>query len=148
MSGDPSNKESTSVIDEVRAVRRRVARRLAELEPLVREYEELLEVAGELGIDTESGAQSEVAPAKGAAPPHRKAGPRGGTQRSAPAALRPDNDRSRHVVEAVRARPGATVAEVATTLEAPAKSLYRPVRELTSSGALIKRGRQLFPGPG
>lgn len=146
MSGGPSNKQSPSVIDEVRAVRQRVARRLAELEPLVREYEQLLEVAGGLGIDTESGAQPEVSPATGPAPPRRKTAPRRGSQRSAPAAPRPD--RSLLIVEAVRASPGATVAEVATTLEAPAKSLYRPVRELTISGALIKRGRQLFPGPG
>ena len=40
-----------SLADEVRTVRERVSARLAELEPLVREYDELLKLADELGID-------------------------------------------------------------------------------------------------
>jgi hypothetical protein len=37
------------------------------------------------------------------------------------------------------------VAEYAKSFKMPATSLYRPVRELTSAGVLVKRARQLFP---
>ncbi len=48
------------------------------------------------------------------------------------------------VLEAVRAHPGKTVAEYAELLKLAPGTLYRPVRELTTEGALVKRARQLF----
>jgi DNA-binding IclR family transcriptional regulator len=47
------------------------------------------------------------------------------------------------VIEALRAKPGTTITELATILDMPATSLYRPVRDLTDAGTLIKRGRGL-----
>ena len=49
------------------------------------------------------------------------------------------------VLDAVSRHPGKTVADYAEALEVPPTSLYRPVRELTAAGVLVKRARQLFP---
>jgi Winged helix-turn-helix DNA-binding len=179
-----------SLADEVRTVRQRVVARLNELEPLVREYEELLVLAGELGI-TPPGAGAAGAPGSrraGTNGPARGAiandpGPEGdqaaaeeaaadsgpGTAdtpvepsaASRPPIVRPPSpgrqrrrrsgtaaagepERDALVLETLRANPGATTAELASLLGVPATSLYRAVRELTSSGAIVKRGRGLY----
>jgi DNA-binding IclR family transcriptional regulator len=49
------------------------------------------------------------------------------------------------VLEAIHTEPGMTVAEYARTLSLSPARLYRPVRELTNNGVIVKRGRQLFP---
>ena len=54
-------------------------------------------------------------------------------------------ERDARLLEAVSANPGATVAEIATALGVDAVSLYRPVRDLASTGQVVKRGRGLFP---
>jgi hypothetical protein len=61
-----------------------------------------------------------------------------------PAANTVDHQVGQRVLEAVRSEPGKTVAEYAELLGVSASSLYRPVRELTNDGALVKRARQLF----
>jgi hypothetical protein len=71
-------------------------------------------------------------PAQGARPPTRR--------QSAP-----NGELSARVVVAVRTDPGKTVAEYAELLGVPPTALYRPVRRLTTEGALVKRARQLFP---
>jgi hypothetical protein len=115
-----------SLADEARAVRQRVASRLRELEPLVREYEDLKRLAAEMGVDET---------------------PRGGGQRSAPGSRQraggdPVGER---VLSAVRSDPGKTVADYAKAMDMPATALYRPVRELAATGVIVKRARQLFP---
>jgi hypothetical protein len=139
-----------SLADEVRTVRERVATRLAELEPLVQEYEELRALADELGLAAR-GPAAPVAVPEPVAVPGPVAAPQAlpppgspGVRPRGRAGQRQESDRRRHVLDAVRSNPGVTVAEVASILDTPAKSLYRPVRELTSSGELVKRGRQLF----
>lgn len=111
------------LIDEVRSFRQRVAERLNELEPLVREYNELKRVAAEIGLGDAAGDT--------AAEPGEDGGRSGGVA-----------DR---VLDAVRADPGKTVADYAAILGVPATTLYRPVRELTTDGVLVKRARHLFP---
>ena len=115
-----------SLADEARAVRQRIAARLRELEPLVREYEDLKRLAAEMGVDEGS------VPSR----PSSKAGAR-------PQA--PSSQIAGRVLDAVRSDPGKTVAEYASSMGVPATSLYRPVRELTAAGVLVKRTRQLFP---
>jgi hypothetical protein len=138
-----------SLIEEVRTVRERVAARLRELEPLVREYEELKRAATEMGID-----QSEItraAPDGPAKPAARR--PRGragsGQRRSSRTATRapdpPAPELSDRVLKAVSADPGKTVAEYARALEVAPTAIYRPIRELTTAGAIVKRARQLYP---
>jgi hypothetical protein len=138
-----------SLVDEARTVRQRVADRLAELEPLVREYEELEQLAAEMGLERSSSAA-----AADRAEPHATQQPRRSTRaRRTPARrnhARSDDpagsgDLATRVVDAVRAAPGKTVAEYASDLDVSSTALYRPVRQLTTSGAIVKRARQLFP---
>jgi uncharacterized membrane protein len=153
-----------SLADEARTLRERVAARLAELEPLVREYEELQRVAAEIGLrpsapaGSASAAAAEVtAPAAAPAAPSgdvpasradqpvprptaRRRQARRGQSRVAAAA-----ERDARVLEAVSEHPGATVAEIASVLGVDAVSLYRPVRDLASAGKVVKRARGLFP---
>jgi hypothetical protein len=115
-----------SLADEARAVRQRIAARLRELEPLVREYEDLKRLAAEMGLDDASAATRP-------------------SSNDAPGPQTPSSQTAGRVLDAVRSDPGKTVAEYAKSLEVPATSLYRPVRELTAAGVLVKRSRQLFP---
>jgi hypothetical protein len=140
-----------SLADEARTLRERVATRLAELEPLVREYEELQRVAAEIGLSASAAASSSPeepadasATAADAAQRPARTAPRRQTrrgQRRVAAAA----ERDAHVLEAVAANPGTTVAEIASVLGVDAVSLYRPVRDLASTGKVVKRGRGLYP---
>jgi hypothetical protein len=140
-----------SLVDEAREVRERIAARLRELEPLVAEYHELQKVAGEMGIDsrerlpaaaTATRASREKRPRATRHPRQRKsAGKRG----SSPGAAGGNDEFAQRMLEAVRDQPGKTVADYAGLLALPPATLYRPTRELTAAGAIVKRGRQLFP---
>lgn len=144
-----------TLADEARTLRERVAARLAELEPLVREYQELQRVADELGL-TESepaSATAEEPAAPAAAAPQaaasdqqsRRASARRRQARRGQSRVAAAAERDARLLEAVSANPGATVAEIATALGVDAVSLYRPVRDLASTGQVVKRGRGLFP---
>jgi hypothetical protein len=141
-----------SLADEARTLRERVATRLAELEPLVREYQELQRVAAEIGLASPEPASSaseepEAPPAApaGDAQRARPAAPRRRQPRRGPSRVAAAAERDARLLEAVSANPGATVAEIATALGVDAVSLYRPVRDLASTGQVVKRGRGLFP---
>lgn len=166
-----------SLIEEARAVRERIAARLAELEPLVQEYEQLKEAAAQLGIDTsEAEAVSADVPsapdfAAAAKPASAGAGagagapapkPKGTSSRRTtrrrttrpprtPAATRQSpedaegSELGERVLRAVQEQPGQTVADYARALDVAATVLYRPVRDLTTSGQIVKRNRQLYP---
>jgi hypothetical protein len=115
-----------SLADEARSVRQRIAARLRELEPLAREYDDLKRIAAEMGMDDapRPGRRSSTSASRSQAPGGQVAG---------------------RVLDAVRADPGKTVAEYAKSLGVPPTSLYRPIRELTAAGTLVKRARQIFP---
>lgn len=144
-----------SLADEARTLRERVAARLAELEPLVREYQELQRVADEIGLTppepASSTSEEPAAPAAASSQPAsadqqpRRASPRRRQQRRGQSRVAAAAERDARLLEAVSANPGATVAEIATALGVDAVSLYRPVRDLASTGQVIKRGRGLFP---
>jgi DNA-binding NtrC family response regulator len=144
-----------SLIEEVRAVEQRVLARLQELEPLVAEHRELTALAERLGIAGATSAQdagnstSSPSAATPRPPRARRAAKR--TGRAGSSASRPrrtpasGSTREAQVLAAVRATPGVTVAEVASTLGVDATSLYRVVRKLSKDGAITKRGLQLHP---
>ncbi len=148
-----------SLADEARTLRERVATRLAELEPLVREYEELQRLAAEIGLVAStppSSSPEEPADAAVTAPAPAVATAADTDQRPARAAPRRQTrrdqrrvaaaaERDARVLEAVAANPGTTVAEIASVLGVDAVSLYRPVRDLASAGKVVKRGRGLYP---
>jgi hypothetical protein len=153
--------DTMSLADEARTLRERVAARLAELEPFVREYEELQRVAAEIGLaaaaSASSGSGSEEVTASPATPasadvsaaradqPSSRPAPRRRQARRGQSRVAAAAERDARVLDAVAANPGATVAEIAAVLAVDAVSLYRPVRDLTSAGKVVKRGRGLFP---
>jgi DNA-binding transcriptional ArsR family regulator len=130
-----------SLAEEARDVRRRIADRLRELEPLVREYEELIQVAADLGIELEPSV-AERARTR-ARPPTR---PSTETEGGGPESERPSpGEVASRVLEAVRSEPGKTVGDYATILGLAQTTLYRPVGQLTDDGMIVRRARQLFP---
>jgi hypothetical protein len=153
-----------SLIDEAHGVRQRIAERLRELEPLVAEYNQLRQLAADMGVpDGEPAAASAPGPSPTPAKARRRrtssgsshAG--GGSRSRSRGAPRPQaeapsgsasSDLAQRVLEAVRSDPGRTVADYSEILGVAPTALYRPVRELTTEGALLKRARQLFPADG
>jgi hypothetical protein len=127
-----------SLADEARQMRDQVSARLRELEPLVSEYEDLVRVAAEMGI--EPAADGRGRSASPARRPRRSAEARSDAPRAAP-----PGELSDRVLAAVRSEPGRTLSEYAEVLGVSQSALYRPVRELTSERAIVKRARQLFP---
>jgi hypothetical protein len=138
-----------SLVDEARAVRERIAARIRELEPLVAEYNELQKLADEMGIDStepkSAGAATTEAPRqqRSRSPKHQRRAKNAG--KGAPSAASRNDEFAQRVLQAVRDEPGKTVAEYAGLLSLSPATLYRPTRELTAAGEIIKRGRQLFP---
>jgi DNA-binding transcriptional ArsR family regulator len=128
-----------SLADEAREMRERVSARLRELEPLVREYEELLKVAADMGIEPRADGRGRrsASPGRGA---RKTAKPQAEVARAAQ-----PGELSDRVLAAVRSKPGKTLGEYAEVLGVSQSALYRPVRELTNEGAIVKRARQLFP---
>ncbi len=72
----------------------------------------------------------------------------GGRATSAPPSAPRGNGRElgERVLRVVHEQPGQTVADYARALNLAPAVLYRPVRELTTVGQLVKRNRQLYPG--
>lgn len=128
-----------SVIDELKGLEDRVARRMTELRPLVDEYRELEQVAQRLGVTPSVAADTPPRPRR----TRRRAAPAARTNGGATAGRR--NGRREQLLAAVKARPGITVREVGTELGVDPTSLYRIVHQLEQDGALQKRGRELLP---
>jgi len=130
-----------SVIDDLKGLEDRVAKRMSELRPLVDEYRELEQVAQRLGV---------TPPTADAAPARRRPARR--PTRTSDRATTPATGRARgngrrdQLLEMVKARPGITVREVGTELGVDPTSLYRIVHQLEKDGAVTKRGRELLPG--
>jgi transposase-like protein len=154
-----------SLLDQVRDLERQVVSRLRELQPLVREYEQLRQAAERLGIryaphsDGASGQPRQASrrrrPSQASA---RRASTRGGraartASRSRPATRQPSprrtsasaDQREQQVLQTVDEHPGSTVAEIGQRLGVAPSGLYRVVRRLTESGRLRKEGTQLHP---
>jgi hypothetical protein len=154
-----------SVIDELKGLEDRVARRMKELRPLVDEYRELEQVAQRLGVspvdaDTPSShrrtagkrrAPSGAARAGGttsraSGSPRRPSGaPREAVAVSDGADRARTSGRREQLLAMVKARPGITVREAGSELGVDPTSLYRIVHRLERDGALEKRGRELLP---
>jgi hypothetical protein len=128
-----------SVIDELKGLEDRVARRMKELRPLVDEYRELEKVAERLGVSPPGRTDAGSTPAR-SRPAARR--PRSG---SATSGRTRSNGRRDQLLAMVKARPGITVREVGTELGVDPTSLYRIVHRLEQDGALRKRGRELLP---
>jgi hypothetical protein len=127
---------------------RRVAERLAELQPLVQEYNELLAEAKRHHIALPASDGSASRPRRRGA----RAGATPSTRRSAPAAKRGTRvgrgRRREQILRLVARRPGITVSELGQELKVDPTSLYRVVNALKRDGQINKTGRQLHPHNG
>jgi Homeodomain-like domain len=133
-----------SVIDELKGLEDRVARRMSELRPLVDEYRELEKVAQRLGVTPSAAPDASSRPRRSRrrARPRAAANSGAATKASGPRS----NGRRDELLAMVKARPGITVREIGTELGVDPTSLYRIVHRLEADGAVKKRGRELLPG--
>jgi hypothetical protein len=134
-----------SVLDDLRSMEQRVAERLAELEPLVQEYNQLLAEAKRHNLALPATDGSTAHPRRRRQP----AGAKPTRQRSEPTVKRRRpvrrSQRREQILELVSQRPGITVAELGKELKVDPSSLYRVVNALTRDGQIKKKGRQLQP---
>jgi transposase-like protein len=163
-----------SVLDQLRDFERQVVSRLRELEPLVREYEQLRVAAERLGVSyqpradagdgdrprprarrraTRASTGAPRAAATGAdrgrraAKPTARSAKAGGTSRAGARrrSVAAPGQRQQQMLVLVREHPGITVAEIAQRLGIDATGLYRVVHRLTKAGEVQKDGRRLYP---
>jgi CRP-like cAMP-binding protein len=122
--------------------RKEIAARLRELEPLVDEYRQLQAAAAALAglpgrgatTATKRGRQPARTSTDGAAsPPRRRGRPRG------------SGTRALQAFELVKARPGITTTEIASSMGIKQNYLYRVLPSLEKDAKVEKRGRGWFP---
>lgn len=143
-----------SVMDQLHDLEATVAKRMAELRPMVDEYAELEQVAQRLGVKpaatapAKSGSRSRSRGRKGKARSASSNGSRGTTTARSrsrkPATNARRSERAEQILAMATEQPGITVAEVAKKMGVDATGLYRPVRRLLKEGSLRKRGTELY----
>lgn len=127
-------------------LRHQAESRMKELEPAVREYEQLRRIVGSMQAGPESRAEHPTQPrAKAAA---RRAAGRRSTARKR--TTRQDGRRvpggsAHEVLELVQNRPGISVREVADTMGIGTTYLYRVMPRLEREGKVRKEGRGYHP---
>jgi hypothetical protein len=118
-----------TVVDDIK---KRVDRRLAELEPMMAEYQELLAV--KQGLDTQSRGSAASAPR--ARRPQRTAGRRGS---KAPGRSKPG--RAEQAIALISASPGITVKEIAQEMKINDNYLYRLLPRMEREGKLKRQAK-------
>ena len=112
--------------------RKEIDARVQELRPVVEEFNRLEKAAQALaGLD-------------GSTPrPARRRG--GGSGRSRRGRPRGSGNRAKQALELVRARPGITIAEMASAMKIQPNYLYRVMPTLQSEGQVVKRDKGWHP---
>jgi len=110
-------------------VRRRVERRIAELEPLVKEYDELRRIVAAIDGEAERGS--------GQAPPRRRLNPSG-------AGAGGHGARADDALARIAAQPGVAVGELAAQMGIGTTYLYRLLPRLERDGKLRKEGKGYY----
>jgi hypothetical protein len=114
--------------------RKEIDARLRELRPLVDEYNRLERAAAAL---------SGVGNGRRATTPRRRpAGGSSGRRRGRP---RGSGNRAKQALELVRAKPGITIAEMASAMKIQPNYLYRVMPTLESEGQVKKRDKGWHP---
>jgi hypothetical protein len=131
-----------SVIEDLRAVEQRIVARMAELRPLVEEFEELTRAAERLGIDV-SRAPAPRQPAKPRARTRTRRASSGRRRQGGTRAT--GAERRERVLAMIAGKPGITVAEISKEMQVDAPQLYRVVRKLQSEKRIKKEGTNLLP---
>jgi CRP-like cAMP-binding protein len=114
--------------------KREIRGRLAELKPLVDEYQRLEAAASALEGVPNGAARAARAGVKRTAASPSKAPSRRGRPRGS-------GTRSKQALEIVRARPGVTIAELADAMKIKQNYLYRVLPALAKDGLVTKKGR-------
>jgi hypothetical protein len=125
-----------TVLDDLRVVEERIATRLAELEPLVQEYNELQEIAARLNIDLAAAAAAAPAPVAKAAPKAKakaKAKPKGKAKPKPKAAAK---QKAAPKPAAAKPKPAAEAKPVATATATKAKPA---TKRRAAKGAAVRR---------
>jgi CRP-like cAMP-binding protein len=123
-------------------IRSKIDERIAELEPLVAEHQELVKVRAQL--------EAEAAPARGrrrrsTGQSARRGGSGGGGTRRR---TRGGNTRARQALKLVGERPGITTAEMAQAMGIDPNYLYRVLPRLEQEGQLERQGKGWHPVAG
>jgi hypothetical protein len=116
-----------------------IHKRLAELKPVVDEYQRL-EAAATALDGLPSNASSRRAPASTRARANRRStsSPATPGRRGRP---KGSGTRSKQALEIVRARPGVTISELADEMKIKQNYLYRVLPALAKDGLVAKKGR-------
>jgi CRP-like cAMP-binding protein len=121
-----------SVVDEIR---RRVDERLAELQPAVDEYQELMTVKRGLTDGADAPASSPRPPAN---TPRRATSRRA---RQTASTSRRSGGRAEQAIQIVSSNPGVTVTEIAAQMGINQNYLYRLLPRMESEGKLRREGK-------
>jgi sugar-specific transcriptional regulator TrmB len=117
--------------------KREIRQRLAELKPMVEEYQRLEVAAAALdGVPANGAGRRSRTTSKRASStttPSRRGRPRG------------SGTRSKQALEIVRARPGVTIGELAEEMKIKQNYLYRVLPALAKDGLVTKKGRGWHP---
>jgi len=131
--------------DFLQTKRDEIAARMRELEPLVEEYHQLAAAAAALAgasprarVAAASKRSSDTA--KAAATTSARAGT--GRRRGRPPG---GGTRARQTIELVRAKPGLTIAELASEMGIKQNYLYRVLPGLAKDKKVVKRGKGWHP---
>lgn len=118
-----------SVLDQFQEAQNQVLHRIEQLEPLVKEYEELKRIVERLDADGPI-----LAPTAAETRARRRT-----------ASTRSDGGRRDDIQRIVTESPGVTINHLGKTLGVDPTGLYRPVRALVADGLIHKQGPNLYP---
>jgi hypothetical protein len=118
--------------------KKEIRARLAELKPLVEEYQRLEVAAAALdGVPANGTARRPRSTVKRAVSSSSTSGRRGRPRGS--------GTRSKQALEIVRARPGITIGELVEEMKIKQNYLYRVLPALAKDGLVVKKGRGWHP---
>lgn len=118
--------------------KREIRSRLAELKPLVDEYQRLEAAAAALeGVPSNGSGPRRRGAAKTKTASSSTTGRRGRPRGS--------GTRSKQALEIVRTTPGVTIAELADSMKIKQNYLYRVLPALAKDGLVSKKGRGWYP---
>jgi hypothetical protein len=155
----------STVIEDLMHLEERILARIKELEANAAELEQLLDVAGRLGILEGPGRDGVPAtpatptatatartsrrragsPSRASGTKARPGGARSGTPVADAVPAGRQSTRRERVLEVVGVEPGISVREIVAQLGVNRTSLYPVVRQLVSDGLLYKDGPGLWP---
>jgi hypothetical protein len=145
-----------NVLDDLKKLEASIVQRYEQLQPALAEVEDLRRVAERLGVDLDRASAKRAKPVKAtgtrvgstAAKSVRKQASRKQAKRVASPRRPRAGGRREQFLKLVTDRPGITVPDIGKELKVDPTGLYRYAKELERSGAITKKGTELFPVAG